>query len=111
MAVVSRYFNISPVWNFQHVLCGRSWAEYCLTILILLVVHEEKGLPPPQASVSMCLQHQKSRFFSWFFAELALVTKRPRAASAFAVGDVTLACKFSLWLTDEWVFVCFIAAC
>lgn len=28
-----------------------------------------------------------------YFGELALVTHRPRAASAFAVGDVKLACK------------------
>lgn len=29
-----------------------------------------------------------------YFGELALVTHRPRAASAFAVGDVKLACKY-----------------
>lgn len=30
-----------------------------------------------------------------YFGELALVTHRPRAASAFADGDVKLACKFA----------------
>lgn len=29
-----------------------------------------------------------------YFGELALVTHRPRAASAFALGDVKLACKY-----------------
>lgn len=33
-----------------------------------------------------------------YFGELALVTHKPRAASAYAVGDVKLACEFSLFL-------------
>lgn len=33
-----------------------------------------------------------------YFGELALVTHRPRAASAFAVGDVKLACKSLFYL-------------
>lgn len=33
-----------------------------------------------------------------YFGELALVTHRPRAASAFADGDVKLACKYLLYL-------------
>lgn len=31
-----------------------------------------------------------------YLGELALVTHKPRAASAYAVGDVKLACKFSI---------------
>lgn len=29
-----------------------------------------------------------------YFGELALVTHKPRAASAYAVGDIKLACKY-----------------
>ena len=29
-----------------------------------------------------------------YFGELALVTHKPRAASAYAVGDVKLACEY-----------------
>mgnify|MGYP002715779372 CR=1 FL=1 len=30
-----------------------------------------------------------------YFGELALVTHKPRAASAYAVGDIKLACKYN----------------
>jgi CRP-like cAMP-binding protein len=34
-----------------------------------------------------------------YLGELALVTHKPRAASAYAVGDIKLACKFILLLS------------
>lgn len=36
-----------------------------------------------------------------YFGELALVTHRPRAASAFAAEDLKLACKITLLLIYE----------
>jgi len=35
-----------------------------------------------------------------YLGELALVTHKPRAASAYAVGDIKLACKFISSLSD-----------
>lgn len=44
-----------------------------------------------------------------YFGELALVTQRPRAASAYAVEDIKLACKyipFKTKLNNQSAFVC-----
>lgn len=41
-----------------------------------------------------------------YFGELALVTHRPRAASAYAVGDIKLACKYGLSALETCVHIC-----
>lgn len=49
-----------------------------------------------------------------YFGELALVTHRPRAASAYAEGDVKLACMFfyaSFSLFDIKLFFCCSPGC
>lgn len=40
-----------------------------------------------------------------YFGELALVTHKPRAASAYAVGDVKLACEYNIIYISKFIFL------
>lgn len=65
----------------QFVLLKALNVWYCLTVCYPQLKKEEEEGVEEEVEIAMCTRGQ-------YFGELALVTNKPRAASAYAVGNV-----------------------